>query len=405
MNSGKLGWLALAIAISGCRGHDAPPYPVWAERPTTYAPAVDSPNAFDAYVLAARSVEQNAVKYVNLVSFFPRQKREATAACADGLKLLKGGVKKPCAFHATPRGPLDVPAYQRGWRLLGRCLVWDVQRFAAAGDFPSAIRSAIIATKFGFDLTGGAATDASLGFAVVDETRQAIAPYLRKFSADQLHALAEGVKRAVERKPPLADAVQNEEKNMLMAVQFLQDCYREDRYKDITAKNDDLRELATYLKDLHNRDHTERPEFFGKLAEEAKDECIELRKLSSQPAADRHPDWKKEKKGRPWRRFAQYFFTAGRPLLSISDASIARTRLLILECELSRIAKVNKKTPKSLDGFTKSLTIDPYSGTTFIYRPQGMDYALYSVGANLVDDGGMTDDSFSSPDLRLERLN
>lgn len=48
--------------------------------------------------------------------------------------------------------------------------------------------------------------------------------------------------------------------------------------------------------------------------------------------------------------------------------------------------------PKSLGELKASglaqLRIDPFSGKDFVYRPSGKDFVLYSVGANLKDDGG-----------------
>ena len=48
--------------------------------------------------------------------------------------------------------------------------------------------------------------------------------------------------------------------------------------------------------------------------------------------------------------------------------------------------------PKSLvaiaDGLGGEVPIDPFTGKPFCYRPHEDGFALYSVGANLMDDGG-----------------
>jgi len=106
---------------------------------------------------------------------------------------------------------------------------------------------------------------------------------------------------------------------------------------------------------------------------------------------------------RPWKRFAMAFFGIGKPILAMNDATCARTQLLILECVLMSRAKSDGRTPDDLRGFTRSLTIDPYSGQPFVYRTDGKSYRLYSVGSDLVDDNGDTDESFSKPDLTLEK--
>ena len=395
--------MAPVLLLTGCRGHEAAPYRVWAARPQPYAPAIGSSNAFDDYVVAAKMVEDVAGDHLNRVSFYPKQQKEATEKAAPGVQKVKDAVRKACEFHFNPHSPVERPLYQRGWRLIGRCLVWDVQRFANAGDYHSAIRNAIIATKFGFDLSGGSATDASLGLTIADEVRQALAPHLPKMTSDQLRALSQGIKNALDRKQPLKATFRNEVQNMLMAVQYLQDCYQKDDYKDLLLGNDDLKEFVQYVKDLRRDDYHKRPQFFSQLAIEARGEVADLQLLASEFARDRRPDWRKDRRGRPWHRFAQYFFTAGRPLLAINDVTVARTRLWVLDCELMRTAKLTKSVPKTLDGFTRSLTLDPFSGLTFRYHAEGMEYLVYSVGSNFVDDGGATDDSFMSPDLRLER--
>ena len=46
---------------------------------------------------------------------------------------------------------------------------------------------------------------------------------------------------------------------------------------------------------------------------------------------------------------------------------------------------------------------DPYSGKPFVYAVSKDRFLLYSVGSNGIDDGGNTDETFSAPDLTLER--
>ena len=85
------------------------------------------------------------------------------------------------------------------------------------------------------------------------------------------------------------------------------------------------------------------------------------------------------------------------------DASLARTRLLILQSEILSTVKSRRSAPKNLGAFPTALTTDPYSGRPFVYRASGPDFALYSVGADFRDNGGETDESFTAPDVTLER--
>lgn len=399
---GRLAWLPVLV-ISGCRGKEVTPFPVWAARPLPYAPTIGSRNAFDDYVIAAKMVEDAAGDHLNRVSFYPKQQKEAIELAAKGVAKVKAAVSKDCEFHFTPREPLEKPPYQRGWRLIGRCLVWDIQRFAAAGAYPSAIRNAIIATKFGFDLTGGSATDASLGLSIVDEARQALVPYVPKMQSSELEALAIGLRNDLDRKPALRTTFRNEAANMAMAVQYLQDCYQKDDFNELLKANGELKDLVQYIRDLKRDDSTKRPAFFRDLSAESRSQISELQLMATAPTRDRAGEYRRDKRGRPWHRFAQYYFTAGRPLLAINDACLARTRLWLIDCELMRAAKLYKAVPKTLDNFPRPLVVDPYSGLRFRYHAEGMEYLLYSVGGNFVDDGGATDDAFNAPDLRLER--
>ena len=56
------------------------------------------------------------------------------------------------------------------------------------------------------------------------------------------------------------------------------------------------------------------------------------------------------------------------------------------------------KAPPNLDAVAGMLSgevpVDPLSGAPFVYRPVGEDFTLYSVGRNLVDDGGVHHELF-----------
>jgi hypothetical protein len=64
-----------------------------------------------------------------------------------------------------------------------------------------------------------------------------------------------------------------------------------------------------------------------------------------------------------------------------------------LACALERHRLANGAYPERLDAlcpqFLKEAPFDPYTGQPFHYRPDsGGHFILYSVGANLQDDGG-----------------
>lgn len=395
------------LVLAGCHREPPPPFPVWSEPTTVYVPQPDSSNAFDHYVFAAMRAERDGEKHLRRTSFYPGQRQAALQAMQPALELLrKGASKEVCDFKYRPRRPYEPAPYHLGWRLLGRALAWTVSDASEAGNYDRAIAYTVLATRFGFDLTGGSALDAALGLGIIDDARRAIAPFLTAMDGDQLYRLARGIQGALERKPDLAFTIQNEKRAMLAAVQAVQDAYRSDDYTPLVrVVGSEAREAVNYLRGLRGRkDREERPKYFQGFAAEAEETTRTLLHLARLPAADRAKEpGARLAKVRPWRRFARHFFGAGRPLLELHDSTLARTRLLILEAQCLRTRKKQGVAPKSLDGFTKSLTLDPYTGLQFPYRALGQQFELYSVGANLLDDGGNTDESYTQPDLRLER--
>jgi len=63
--------------------------------------------------------------------------------------------------------------------------------------------------------------------------------------------------------------------------------------------------------------------------------------------------------------------------------------------------------PESLaaiaDGLDGQVPIDPFTGEPLHYRPREDGFALYSVGANRVDDGGRAGRSYNSGDIVWRR--
>ena len=47
----------------------------------------------------------------------------------------------------------------------------------------------------------------------------------------------------------------------------------------------------------------------------------------------------------------------------------------------------------------KMVPLDPFSDKPFIYHPTAADYALYSVGPNMIDDGGSSGGAKAGDDI------
>lgn len=400
------GWLGIAAGVFGLAGcsHSPPPaYPDWSKRAQTIVDDAPDP-VFTVYRRAALDAEANGAKYLDQVSFTPDKQKAVEKAVAQPVQAIQKVTGKPVDFEFVPRAPFVPAPYQKGWRLIGRSLVWQIQ--ASGDDLDQAISRTIEATSFGFGLTSGGATDASLGLSIADEARRAIAGRLDKMSIAQLNHLATGMEAALSAKPTLQKAIENEHEQMLTAVQTIQDAYVHESYQELRDRlGPDVHDAITYLEDMHSDDARKRPSYFEKFAAEADAEADWLSKACLQPAAKRVlPETSaKSDEPRPWRKFSKQFFRTCRPLLAMNDATLARARMLVLTCLIMADVKKTGTAPKELGDFPARFRQDPYSGLPFVYRADGPDFYLYSVGADFKDDGGETDETYTTPDMLLER--
>jgi hypothetical protein len=395
--------LPAVLLLVGCGKSVPPAYPVWFEAIANDEPKEKSANAYDGYALAARQAEAAAPEDLNRVSFTAGQRHKLLVSLAGPLKTLTGAAAKPCTLPPRAFRPDQAPTYQRGWRMLGRALAWIVERDLLDQKPEEAISTALVGIKFGFDLTGGSASDAALGYTVVDEVRGALAPALSTMSPVDLTRVINGVSTILRARPGLDKTMANEKQAMLAAVQFIQDSYRKDDFQFLKSElGPDAREPVRYLEELHDRDGEPRAKFFREFASEINDEINMLSQRATQPAAARAPIPLPPAEGRPWKRLSRHFFRSARPLLDLDDRTVARTRMLILNALILRTIREAGSAPKSLSSFPKDLTTDPYSGRPFRYTAVGLEFKLYSIGSDLRDDGGESDELGLAPDLVLE---
>lgn len=405
--SGSHGWLpfaGLAILLAGCSAPPPPKFTVWSPPESAFAPSPSSGNAYDGYVIAAREAESAAGDLASYVSFEGKHKRQLIERVAPALKKLREASQLPCNVKFISVAPFETIPNHAGWRLLRYSLMWQLESALTKGDFDTAVNLTVLSTKVGFDLMGGGAADADLGLQFADEARRQIAAYLQDLSQNQLAKLTTGLKRALESMPRFEAIAQNESKNYLESVQWIQDQYEANKFDVIdTNLGSPVRDAITYLKQVHKEDRNKRPAYFEGFADEAGKIIDWQKSQSALPVVKRKPD--KEMpllEERPWRRFSTALFSTLKPILARYDATLARTRLLILTGEIHRQIKAARVAPGSLGGFSPDLTVDPYSGQPFKYRADGMEFFLYSVGSNFQDDQAATDSIFTSPDLTLE---
>lgn len=400
----RLGWIGFALAalLSGCGARPELAYPDWL-RNTDARPTPDG--RYAAYVQAADQVESAAEKYLATVYFTPGKRDACLKLIGPALKTLSQASSRPeLGWGFEPRSPLESPENVAAWRLLGRGLVWKIEAAVRESDYDTAVRCAVLATRFGLDLVGGSAMEGSLGLAICDEARRAISPALPKLPAEELSRLANGVGNILAKRPDLSDTIEHERLNLLAGVQQIQDAYRDEAWGQlIKGFGPDVRAAVDRLKEMKHKEPSSAITFFKGLADEAEQEARYYHKLAELPRARRGDVSKPDHDpGRPWRRFARHCTGTLRPLLDQYDSTLARTRLLVLEAELQKRARAGESFPRTLNQFGEELATDPYSGEPFPYRADGTDYRVYSVGSDLSDDGGQTDETFASPDVRLE---
>lgn len=382
------------LAVAGCRGHERP-LDKWTSNLT---PAASSP-AFDELLAIGREAEAASPKLVVRTDFYPSHKKAAAKACAPLIARLARIQRAPLTFAYRPAGlETDLPA-RKGWRLIGRVLAWQIADAAAAKAWPSAIERWRMATRFGFDLTGGGAADATLGLAIADDARRAIAPALREMPASSQELLASRAEAVLKARPILDHAVHNEAANMLTILQYLQDAYASDRLPEAAKPLGPS--VADDVDRLVKGGREKAVEAFRGIGEEIKEIDSVLADDARRPARARK--WEFEPGAVRGRMFRRAIVGGVDSLLGMNDATLARTRLLVAECRLRALALTKKPLPRGLDGLCPTAHTDPYSGDELIYRRDGKEWSVYSVGPDGKDDGGQTDAAGNAPDLRLER--
>lgn len=389
--------MVATLVLAGC-GRPAPPLKVWAAPIGAPVPS----GAYAELLAIGNEVEAEAAPLLTRTEFFPKQRARAAAVCNPKMARLARAAKGDVDFAYAPRA-LDVASPgRRGWRLIGRHLAWSLEDEVKAGQLRAAVNRYGLATRFGFDLTGGGAADLSLGLAIADDARRTIAPAIDGMDASTLDALASEAEIALAHKPALMAAVRNETANMRLLLQRLQDAYASNRLpEEAKALGGFVADDAAYVQGLSSG---KAAVFFNDLGEEIDDLEKELGRDTTLAAPNR--TWEFESKGSRGRMLRRAVLGGVEPILSMNDVTLARTRLLIAQCRLrSRVLK-GQALPRRLEEIAgrggKSAFADPFSGYDLVYRRNGKEFSVYSVGHDGKDDGGESDVGGLAPDLRLE---
>lgn len=400
--------------VAGCSQPAAPAFPKWAEDRSTFAPATSSSNAFDGYVLAARRAEELAVvpasegkkarDLAGKLTFTAAEKRSFIGRMAPAVREFRRASSLGCDYRFAATPPTDSDPNATGWRLIRNAIIWQLEIDLGEGDYGPAVELAAMATKAGFDLAGGGAASADVGLQFADDARRLIAPHIPLLGSAQVARLTAGMKRALAAFPQFGAIAENEKQSFMTGIDWIQSHYRAGTFDEIDLYlGSSVRDATTYLRQLKPDDREKRPAYFEGFAKEAEAYADWYRSQSALPVVKRQPPEKMAlAKERPWRRYSASLFGTLPPILARYDATLARTRLMILTGEVYRQIKLSQKAPKSLDGFSSELATDPYSGMKFRYEATGAEFRIYSVGPNFRDDQGATDSMYINPDLTLE---
>ena len=143
----------LCVGLAGCRIATTLPFPDYSEADQPLA--ISGPNAFDAYVDAAKLAETAAAKYATRTHFTPGQRDALVRAVQPALSKVASAGGRHCAFRFEAAAPFASRTHRSGWRLIGQALTWRIEEAITDARYDDAIQDCLVATRFGFDLSGG----------------------------------------------------------------------------------------------------------------------------------------------------------------------------------------------------------------------------------------------------------
>lgn len=396
--------LICTLALAGCRSKEEAKFTEWSSD-RTLAPATGSGAKLieigEAVEASAIAAARGKSPITARTTFFSPERKQARAVIggqgAALLRLSAAGFK----VRFTPTGMNQPPRYLRGIRLIGEALIWDQEYAISKQDFSVATMRCGQITRLGLQLMGGGGLEASLGASLIDRSRRLISSNFHQLGAGQLAQLGKALKGALGSAPGLTDPLENERENMLLSLQQAQDLAQKLDFKTLEARmGSSCHDEVTLLASLQ-KDPSKIAGVFDWIGQDImKRGDWQIERVRNPKTEAEEPDLKQRKN---WRVFYRYFASNLDSLAPMLKRSVARTRLFTLECFLRQKVKIKAPLPAAITEFKGDIITDPFSGSPFHYRSDASAFRVYSVGADLVDDGGETNETFDSPDLVVER--
>ena len=404
-------WMMLAVCgvmAAGCSSQAPVALSEAAREETPYIPQSGSGNGFDAAALAGMSAVRLTPTLIDRVSFGPDMKVKAIKQAGPALSQAEQSLRKPFKYEFRVVSPRKEVPWRKGWVMLGRCWIWQIEAAVKQKNWPLAAQKTIVATRFGARLCGGDAEDASLGITIANDARALIAPQLSKMSQASLKALSAGLDQAMRDLPPADETIQHELQRGKMTIQEVIDAYEARKLDDLTKQyGRSVKDAISFLKEKVKGPAAR--EYFDGFVREAEMLSSEAIVDSKEPASPRanedpfdpkNPRWKGIK--RPWRGLMPHVLVGQKLFVQQRAEFLTRTRLMYLVSVIEFSIKVTGKAPKDLKKISQRNSIDPYSGNPFYYRAEAENYKLWSVGKDGVNNGGSSTHFHQSPDMTLE---
>lgn len=329
-------------------------------------------------------------------------KRECIRKLDSTLQNLRAKISKLKKDTYVPAFPGTQRKGHPGARMIGRALCWSAEKHFGENSPRHAMNDLLVAMRWGAISTQGDSADAMLGLSIVLDAVRVIESHFQQLQANDLSALAAELERVQSQLSPLEFIVESDRRAAFYAVQYIQDCFKTSRFRALSdLMGPDGKPAVEYLQEMQRQSQAERVRYFRQFAAEISARSQHDRLAVSKLAVGSPEPYKTTSSFRPWKRFVKHFAPGIGPVLALSNQTKAKLRMLQIFCKVKLEIIVTKKAPRTLASLPGKMCEDPYSGMPFVYRADGQEFKLYSIGPNRQDDGGDTDATGTEPDLLL----
>lgn len=399
----SFGHICLGLAtltLVACAPEKEAIWRVHAEPAPPFQPRPNSGNAWDEYFLAANLARRATEKFSDRADLRDIEEGPYLSRVQNSLGIASRASSLPCTATFVPHDPFKPRLEHEGLTAIGRGFGLQIKRAGSSGSAREATNPLIAAHRMSNHLSQGDVQDALIGYWIASNARENAADLIDKLDAGSLNAIGNAILASLADAPEPRVTLENEHKNMLLGVQFVQTAHQTKNYTLLsTAFYKQAAPAIEYLENLRPQD---RPQYFDDFAAESQLFIDFAIKTADQPAAEREDFIKTLSGERPWKRFSQHIFEPTLSFLAARDRHIARSRLFALTCFAIAAGKSTGKAPADFSAWPAEASLDPFSGKPFPYQRAEREFKIYSVGTDGRDDGGDTKGRGLDPDLTIE---